>query len=529
MSFHGRMLKGFFIGFFGLFLLFPTIPGLSSAYALTDDLQQWFDSFTAGNPVTNAASLPVTSNWTITFDNSSGYTYTLAVTQFNSSAGGPVTSDGLVSYAPVTSMEPPYEYAKISAPSSSGCVACSAVTLTYTDAATTVLSGPYIMVDVLSLKGAKAFELLVTGTDGTTVLSPANDILNGCLSPPATIAGKSDNNHWGTVFVANTLSVPVSTVSLIIPNTYSTDLDQSDGDFVFVDDLSDSATLSCLVPPTSTFTMTFTPSNTFTLSPTYTPTYTSTQTPTNTLSPTATGTFTMTNTQTNTPTITNTSTITSTNTPTVSPTTTDTSVPSATSTSSFSPTITFTIPPTNTPVSTSTSTFTSTWSWTPTPSLTPTITSTQSFTFTPTHTYTFTITLTPTITFTPTITNTPPPSPTPTDTPCPVNVYPNPMDFQHNPTFNNQCPSSDPCIKFSCIPPQSTLNLYTITLSLVRSFGPFDPNYTYNSLTGTGLITWDGKNGDGNPVASGFYFYKIEGPNGQTFGKFAISRSLNGP
>ena len=94
------MLKSFYLGVFGLFLLFPTIPGLSSAYALTDDFQQWFDSFTAGNPVTNAASLPVTSNWTITFDNSRIH-HSHAVTQFNSSTGGPVTSDGLVSYAPV--------------------------------------------------------------------------------------------------------------------------------------------------------------------------------------------------------------------------------------------------------------------------------------------------------------------------------------------------------------------------------------------------------------------------------------------
>ena len=41
MVFKGQMLKGLIFGFFGLFLLFPTIPGLSSApYALSNSLQQ---------------------------------------------------------------------------------------------------------------------------------------------------------------------------------------------------------------------------------------------------------------------------------------------------------------------------------------------------------------------------------------------------------------------------------------------------------------------------------------------------------
>lgn len=526
------MLKSFYLGVFGLFLLFPVIPGLSSAYALTDNFQQWFDVFTAGNPVTNAASLPVTTNWALTYQNISGYTFSMSVTQFmNSATGGPVTSDGLVNYPAVVAGEPPYEYAKIYSTEPSGCVVCSPVTLTYTDAVTTALSANYILIDVNS-GIPSSFQLVVTGTDGSAITTATNasNILNNCLNPAtANQAQNTLTNEWATVFIQNTLTAPVSTVSLIIPSDTTATLDESDGDYVYVDDLHDAASLPCLISPTPTITSTSTPTNTSSPTPTSTSTPTITMTFTSTDSSTPTGTYTMTETKTNTPTVTATSTITSTNTPTVSPTPTFTNVPAATSTSSFSPTITATNSFTDTPVNTVTSTNTPSFSWTPTPSSTSTITLTPTFTSTHTNTFTFTITFTSTITLTPTITNTPPPSPTPTDTPCPVNVYPNPMDFQHNPTFNNQCPSSDPCIKFSCIPPQSTLNLYTITLSLVRSFGPYDPNYTYNSLTGTGLITWDGKNGDGNPVASGFYFYKIEGPNGQTFGKFAISRSLNGP
>jgi hypothetical protein len=89
------------------------------------------------------------------------------------------------------------------------------------------------------------------------------------------------------------------------------------------------------------------------------------------------------------------------------------------------------------------------------------------------------------------------------------------------------------------------VNIYTISLALVMSYGPNvyynpNPNSYYgpadtgldaglDSNTGMYVVRWDGRNGNGNPVASGFYIYKIEGPNGRTFGKFAVSRSLNGP
>jgi hypothetical protein len=103
------------------------------------------------------------------------------------------------------------------------------------------------------------------------------------------------------------------------------------------------------------------------------------------------------------------------------------------------------------------------------------------------------------------------------------------MDFQHNPAYTNQCPGGTACIKLGCIPIGSTLKIYTVDLSLVRSFAANDPNFIPNPPLGVGIFTWDGKNGDGNPVSSGFYYFVVDGPAGRSFGKLAISRSWTGP
>lgn len=89
---------------------------------------------------------------------------------------------------------------------------------------------------------------------------------------------------------------------------------------------------------------------------------------------------------------------------------------------------------------------------------------------------------------------------------------------------------SVPCLKFGCVPVGATLKIYTISLGgLVRQFMPGDPNFHLSSTNlSVGTITWDGTNGDGNSVAPGIYLYVIQGPGGNTFGKFAISRSGNG-
>jgi hypothetical protein len=116
-----------------------------------------------------------------------------------------------------------------------------------------------------------------------------------------------------------------------------------------------------------------------------------------------------------------------------------------------------------------------------------------------------------------------------TDTPCPINVYPDPMDFQHSPPYANQCPGGTACVKFGCVPAGSSLKIFTVDLALVRVYAANDPNFTLSPGLNVGTFTWDGKNGDNNPVSSGFYYYVVDGPSGRSFGKLAVSRSWNGP
>jgi hypothetical protein len=101
------------------------------------------------------------------------------------------------------------------------------------------------------------------------------------------------------------------------------------------------------------------------------------------------------------------------------------------------------------------------------------------------------------------------------------------MDFEHNPPYNNLCPSGNACIKFGCVPVGSTLKIYTVSLALVRVFLPNDENFQISTNGSVGTFFWDGTNGDRNPVSAGFYLYVIEGPAGRTIGKLAISRSRN--
>ena len=78
----------------------------------------------------------------------------------------------------------------------------------------------------------------------------------------------------------------------------------------------------------------------------------------------------------------------------------------------------------------------------------------------------------------------------------------------------------------------STVKIYTVSLALVRIFQPSsiltagDGAYIPSNV---GYLTWDGTNGNGSYVAPGLYFYVVNGPTGNTFGKFAISKSIYGP
>jgi murein DD-endopeptidase MepM/ murein hydrolase activator NlpD len=198
------------------------------------------------------------------------------------------------------------------------------------------------------------------------------------------------------------------------------------------------------LPPTTTPTVTVTPTEDVTPTATSTPvtgtptdgTPTVTPTPgtgtptdgTPTVTPTpGTGTPTEDVTPTFTPTPTFTLTPTDDVTPTFTPTPTFTFTPTEDVTPTFTPTPTFTLTPTEDV--TSTFTPTPTFTFTPTEDVTPTFTPTPTFTFTPTEDVTPTFTPTPTFTFTPTEDVTPtftatPTSGTPTFTPTPTATLP---------------------------------------------------------------------------------------------------------
>lgn len=456
-----------------LFIMFSALSffvfsAVRPLFALSVDTQQHYSTLS-------------TSHWSVACGGCGiGVTYSLAVT-----ANGPFQDTFNGESSPTSTGE-------LSA--TANCALCS-VTLTYTDPAP-VTANNYIEFDALTDGFGRQFQIVVTDISSNAVTATSNDIIVNCQSPPATIQGSTNPDSWATLFISTTGLGPVSTVSFIMPAGAAHDMDTS---YVYLDNLRDLNALPCLLSPTPTPTNTAT--KTFT--PTYSPTatYTSTVTDTPTITPTATRTPTSTPTLSPTPTFT--STLTFTPTPTIS------------ATLSSTPTNTGTLPPTSTPTSTST------------------FSSTATSTFSPTITKTFTPTYTPTITYTPTNTNTPGPTATFTQTPCPVVVYPDPMDFQ-NPT-NIHCmdcggfaPSS-PCLKFSCVPVGATLKIYTISLGLVRAFPPGDPNFHLSSNLSVGTVTWDGNNGDGNPVAAGFYLYVVEGPKSTSSGKFAISRSWTGP
>ncbi len=180
--------------------------------------------------------------------------------------------------------------------------------------------------------------------------------------------------------------------------------------------------------------------------------------------------------------------------------------------------------------------------------LTPTCTPTPTPTFMPDvcaasqGTFTCTPTATPTNTGTPTVTTTFTPSATPTPTAWPITVYPNPIDFQQTDvdssgkTIDFQChgPNAHPipsnlvgCIKINGIEHNTTLKIYTLSLSHVRTFlAESDADFNVLNNPNAGQIVWDGTNENRNPVAPGMYFYTYEGgAAGKVIGKFAIKRS----
>ncbi|HTA75713.1 MAG TPA: hypothetical protein VK791_01000 [bacterium] len=349
------------------------------------------------------------------------------------------------------------------------------VTITYTDQTPTGTQN-YIKIDVYTKSVARSF--LIYATDGSAAVSQtagSSDVLQNCsLSSPVSQSTTAPAGTWETLFLDTHTLGPITEVQIIVTdnNTMGTVTG-----YVLLDNLRGDALITCLTP-----------------TPTPTPTNTSTNTPTATPTDTPISSYTFTNTVTQT--VTNTATTTVTQTPT------QTGTNTATNTATHTVTNTDTNTPTNTPLYTFT------------------------FTQTPTNTSTNTTTLTPFITNTPTIT------PTFTPAPCQPEVYPNPMDFTaaHNEVNvpASACPTGK-CIVFSCVPFGSTVKIYTVSLALVRSFDSTAVTPAGTLPSNVGLVAWDGTNGSGGYTASGLYFYVVNGPGINTFGKFAISRSLYGP
>ena len=171
------------------------------------------------------------------------------------------------------------------------------------------------------------------------------------------------------------------------------------------------------------------------------------------------------------------------------------------------PTWTFTNTPTITPTPTITDTPTLTPTGTPTPTTTNTGTSTPTFTTTNTATATPTWTGTPTSTATVTPTNTPSSTCT-----CVPNAWPDPF----NPKY-----AVGGVMKFGCLTPGSTLEIYTISGEKVWSSN--QASYVFGSPY---TATWNGMNNKGTPAAPGIYFYVIRAGNQVSAkGKFLIMKS----
>ncbi|MCK5242570.1 T9SS type A sorting domain-containing protein [bacterium] len=247
--------------------------------------------------------------------------------------------------------------------------------------------------------------------------------------------------------------------------------------------------------------------------PTATATTSSTEsaTPTQTLSytPTATATPTFTQTLTRTQSVTRTHSATITETLTISPTATISFTPTATYT--ITPTFTFTATATITQTRTQSATSTATTTFTATPSITITPTISVTSTVSATYTATPTLTIIPSETVTSTGTISCTVTSTPTDNISASNLnnvitYPNPYRTDTN---------TRGAMIFFNLPAKVVIRLYSLDGCLVRTIEKDDSG---------NRASWDLKNKQGKPVASGLYIYIIKTDVGTRRGKVVIVR-----
>jgi len=75
---------------------------------------------------------------------------------------------------------------------------------------------------------------------------------------------------------------------------------------------------------------------------------------------------------------------------------------------------------------------------------------------------------------------------------------------------------SNKALRFVNLPQQAVVRIYSLNGTLVRVL-------THNDVQGGGELSWDLRNRNNQFVASGVYFYVVEGPTGQKHtGKMTI-------
>ncbi len=88
--------------------------------------------------------------------------------------------------------------------------------------------------------------------------------------------------------------------------------------------------------------------------------------------------------------------------------------------------------------------------------------------------------------------------------------FPNPFNSrQGKTTIRYQLPVSSPVV----------LAVHDVAGRLIRSL-----DSGYRQLDQTYMVTWDGRGLDGQPVASGVYFYRLQWAGGQTQQKLVLLR-----